>query len=241
MLKLSLVSILAVVAAGCGGGDDEEGPPPKARNDGDSPAPNKPAAAPTGVLKTYTHVEDVVTPEERETIRHAFKERDFVVDPSGENRDPFQSYVVMQEGMQADKTTVDPATELCAKKQLVATNYAIRDLKLAGIVARGTKRYALMQDTANYGHIVARGDCVGREKARVKDIGAGYITFEITPEIAVTQGGVPRPAEERSVQLYPGELTVTTPDADGMKRPTSDAIMPDQPVPGQAVTRPINQ
>jgi Tfp pilus assembly protein PilP len=231
---------LAVAAAGCGGDDEEGGPPPKASS-GNSPAPNKPAAAATGVLKTYTHVEDVVTPEERETIRHAFKERDFVVDPSGENRDPFQSYVVMQEGMQADKTPIDPATELCAKKQMVATNYAIRDLKLAGIVARGTKRYALMQDTANYGHIVARGDCVGREKARVKDIGAGYITFEITPEIAVSQGGVPRPAEERSVQLYPGELTVTTPDADGMKKAPSEAIMPEQPVPGQAVTRPINQ
>ena len=36
-----------------------------------------------------------------------------------------------------------------------------------------------MMDTGNLGHIVHRNDCVGKEKAFVKDIGTGYITFEV--------------------------------------------------------------
>lgn len=239
MLKYLVLALTLTSAVGCGGDDEGGGPPPKSANGANPEGPG--AAAPPGAgsgsaLKAYAHVEEIVTEEERETIRHEFKERDFVIDASGENRDPFQSYVLMQVGLQAEAPTVDPATELCAKRQMVATNYSVRDLKLSGIVARGTRHFALMQDSANFGHIVARGDCVGREKARVKDIGAGYITFEITPETVIGVGGVARPAEERSVQLYPGELTVTTPGGSDNKRDGGNAVMP-----GQTGTTPNNQ
>lgn len=238
MLKHMVLAIVLAGAVGCGGDDEGGGPPPKANgeNPGGGGAATKPGAGSGSALKTYTHVEEIVTEEERETIRHEFKERDFVIDATGENRDPFQSFVLMQVGLQADTPTVDPATELCAKRQMVATNYSVRDLKLTGIVARGTRHFALMQDSANFGHIVARGDCVGREKARVKDIGAGYITFEITPETVIGVGGTARPAEERSVQLYPGELTVSTPGGGDTKREAGDAVMP-----GQSGTMPKNQ
>ncbi|MBP9084978.1 MAG: pilus assembly protein PilP [Kofleriaceae bacterium] len=238
MLKHLVLAIALTGTIGCGDDDAGGGPPPAANgaNPAGAGAAAKPGAGSGAALKTYTHVEEIVTEEERETIRHEFKERDFVVDPNGENRDPFQSYVVMQVGLQAEAPTVDPATKLCAGLQMVATNYSVRDLKLTGIVARGTRHYALMQDSANYGHIVARGDCVGREKARVKDIGAGYITFEITPEAVIGIGGTARPAEERSVQLYPGELTVSTPGGGDTKREAGDAVMP-----GQSGTTPNNR
>ncbi len=230
MLKHMVIAIVLIAAVGCGGDDEGGGPPPKAN--GENPAGTAAAAQPGAgsgsALKTYTHVEEIVSEEERETIRHEFKERDFVIDASGDNRDPFQSYVLMQVGLQADTPTVDPATALCAKRQLVATNYSVRDLKLSGIVARGTRHFALMQDSANFGHIVARGDCVGRENARVKDIGAGYITFEITPETVIGASGIARPAEERSVQLYPGELTVKTSGGGDSKRDADSAVMPGQ-------------
>ena len=230
MLKNMVLALMLTLTVGCGGDDEGGGPPPKPNgaNPAAAGATARPGAGSGSALKTYSHVEEIVTEEERETIRHEFKERDFVVDPSGENRDPFQSYVLMQVGLQADTPNVDPATELCAKRQMVATNYSVRDLKLTGIVARGTRHFALMQDSANFGHIVARGDCVGRENARVKDIGAGYITFEITPETVIGSTGVARPAEERSVQLYPGELTVKPAGASDSKRDSENAVMPGQ-------------
>src|SRR5438067_888712 len=51
------------------------------------------------------------------------------------------------------------------------------------------------------GQIIKRGDCVGKEKAVVKDIGTGYVTFLINPDQA--DNAAKRPSEEHSVQLYP--------------------------------------
>jgi hypothetical protein len=49
------------------------------------------------------------------------------------------------------------------------------------------------------GYIIKRGDCVGKEKAVVKDIGLGYITFAVEPD-------------EFSVQLNPKQLMVSDPE-----------------------------
>ncbi len=140
---------------------------------------------------------------ERESIRHEFKDRDFVAD---QVRDPFQSFVIAQPGMteEPDKKQEGPCNRA---EQFVASNYSYLELRLVGIVAQGTQRKVLMMDRGNLGHIIRRGDCVGKEKAVVKDIGTGYVTFVIAPDPEdKTPNKVP---EERSVQLHPTGLTVT--------------------------------
>lgn len=138
---------------------------------------------------------------ERESIRHEFKDRDFVAEQA---RDPFESFLLPQAGLGQPSESKPDLDKTCTRPdQLVATNYSYEDLKLVGIVAQGTQRKALMMDTANLGHIVKRNDCVGKEKAIVKDIGTGFVTFVITPE---GDDKVKRPPVEKSVQLYPNGL-----------------------------------
>lgn len=138
---------------------------------------------------------------ERDSIRHEFNDRDFVAEQA---RDPFQSYVIIQAGIgQRSSSSVKPEPHQSCKRpdQFVATNYSYQDLRLVGIVAEDTQRKVLMIDTANLGHIIRRGDCVGKEKAVVKDIGTGYVTFVVDED-----SDLKRPAQETSVQLHPGNL-----------------------------------
>lgn len=212
-MKATLALSLSLVAmAACGGDGDDEGSSSAATPARPAtPQPARPAAPGARGAKnakpltTYRHVEELVgSPDEASRIRHQFRESDFVQDPAGDNRDPFRSYILSTGILDSRPGLPVEASDICTAKQMVATNYSVRDLKLVGIVSRGLRRYALMQDTANVGQIVTRGDCVGKEKARVKEIGAGYVTFEVMPE-GLTPG-VPRVPEERSVPLYPDEL-----------------------------------
>ncbi|MDB4955390.1 MAG: hypothetical protein JWO36_2959 [Myxococcales bacterium] len=141
---------------------------------------------------------------ERDSIRHEFRDRDFVAEQA---RDPFQSFVLIQPGTQDKATVAIAPTPKCTRgDQFVATNYSFADLKLVGIVAKGTERKVLMLDSTQLGHIIRRGDCVGKEKAVVKDIGTGYVTFQVEAD-PVTK----RATEEHSVQLHPAQLNVDQP------------------------------
>ncbi len=158
---------------------------------------------------------------ERDSIRHEFMDRDFVAD---QVRDPFQSFIVPQKGLEgpSDHKIEGPCTR---PEQFVAGNYSYLDLKLVGIVAQGTQRKVLMLDRTNYGHIIKRGDCVGKEKAVVKDIGPGFVTFVIHPDADDKTPN--RVAEERSVQLHPKGLQVapeSLPEA--ASEPTAPIVAP---------------
>jgi Tfp pilus assembly protein PilP len=206
-----LIGFACISANGCGD-SEEDAPPARPVVPPENPAgagPITPAGAATkGLLTTYTHVEERMdSDEEKATIRHQFRESDFVQDLEGENRDPFRSFILATGIIDQRPGLPVEASDICTSKQMVATNYSVRDLRLVGIVSRGLKRYALMQDSANLGQIVSRGDCVGKEKARVKEIGTGYVTLEIMPEVVAD--GAPRIAEERSIRLYPEELPVS--------------------------------
>ena len=147
--------------------------------------------------------------KERDAIRHTFRPRDFVA--TLDTRDPFQSFIVAQPGIGSgsdEKSTRDPSRSCTRDDQMVAQNYSYQDLKLVGIVTQGTQRKVLMLDTTNLGHIIKRGDCVGKEKAVVKEIGKEFITFEVHPEAA--GAGASREPEQRSVQLYPKQIPVSS-------------------------------
>jgi Tfp pilus assembly protein PilP len=159
-------------------------------------------------MVAYKRVEDRVTSDaEKKAIRHRFSERDFAPDVTGtENRDPFRSFVVSQPGIGAGSSPPAEATDACPKKRQWARGFSARELKLVGIVSRGTIRYALFSDPGQYGYVIHAGDCIGKEKARVKEIGASFVTLEISSETPPNQP--PRPAEQRSIQLHPKDLPI---------------------------------
>lgn len=145
---------------------------------------------------------------ERDSIRHEFKDRDFVAD---QTRDPFRPFLFALKGLEQEPEKKEEGP--CKRQdQFVATNYSYLDLTLVGIVAQGTQRKVLMMDRGNLGHIVHRGDCVGKEKAVVKDIGPGFVTFSIAPDDDDKNPN--RGPSERSIQLHPTGLTVAPRDTD---------------------------
>jgi Tfp pilus assembly protein PilP len=157
---------------------------------------------------------------ERDTIRHEFKDRDFVAD---QMRDPFQSYVIVPQELveKTDKKIEGPCTR---KEQFVASNYSYMDLILVGIVSQGTQRKVLMMDRGNLGHIIRRGDCVGKEKAVVKDIGTGYVTFVVQAEEDGRNQA--QPPQEHSVQLHPKTLDVGSDEGPETQAPSAPIVAP---------------
>ncbi|KAB2882102.1 MAG: pilus assembly protein PilP, partial [Kofleriaceae bacterium] len=168
----------------------------------------------------YTQVEALAADEkEAKSLRHQFRETDFQVDPTGTvNRDPFRSYVINQPGVSSTDTTLTAQpTELCPAKKQIANTYMARELKLVGIVARGTERTALFSDTAQKGHLVKRNDCIGKEKGRVVEIGAAYAKAEISAD--PLPGQPPRPPDIIIYQLYPEQLPINPDDTSGGPAP----------------------
>lgn len=205
---LWLAAALLLVASGCG----DSGEPPPADNFGAPPAPppnqqtSKPGAGKEAQLRFHTKIDDVLGEEQAQRLRHKFSVDDF--GPSiGTNarRDPFRSLAAAQLAAAAEQESQpsDPG-QLC--KEVVAEDSAIRDLRLVGIVLRGSRSYALFVDKASKGHIVTKSDCLGVEKARVTSVRAGFVTLQITPE--VVQGGPESQLQERTIALYPDEIPV---------------------------------
>jgi len=160
---------------------------------------------------------------ERDAIRHVFKPRDFL---GAEIRDPFYSYVIQQPGLgsTASDEVLDKTQRCTRRDQLVATNYSYQSLKLVGIVSQGTQRKVLMMDASGFGNIIKKGDCVGKEQAWVKDIGAGYVTFTIDKR---DPNNPDREPEEQAVQLYPTQVSVNTQVEDpGARTPIAPIVTP---------------
>jgi Tfp pilus assembly protein PilP len=158
---------------------------------------------------------------ERDSIRHEFKDRDFVPD---QTRDPFQSYIIVQKGLEEPVEKHEDLGPCRRQDQLVASNYSYLDMKLVGIVAQGTQRKVLMMDRGDLGHIIRRGDCVGKEKALVKDIGPGFVTFVIQPD---ENDKTPNRAPvEHSIQLNPKGLQVAPQPSDLTQQPQAPVVAP---------------
>lgn len=232
-------SMLLVLALSACGEDEPPPPPPKAP--GAAKAGGKAAAGKDGkALVPKLKVEDrVPDAAEKASIRHQFRDRDFAVEQS--NRDPFQSFVIGQKGLvpsDGNKLPQDVTKKCQRADQFVATNYSYTDLRLVGIVAERAQRRVLMMDAGNLGHIIKKGDCVGREKAVVKDIGTGFITFQVQPEDTST--GQVRNIEEHSVQLYPNQMPVQSQPTPDVPRTQAPVVAPPAAnAPPAPVTAPV--
>jgi Tfp pilus assembly protein PilP len=157
---------------------------------------------------------------ERDQIRHVFQPRDFVAE---QNRDPFQGYYVktIDAGSGSDTLPKDTTARCPKADQLQATSYAYADLKLVGIVAQGTQRKVLLQDPGGIGNIIKRGDCVGKEKAWVKEIGENFVCVEITADATSN-----RPAETRCSELHPKTAAVGSLPTEAAPQAKSTTITP---------------
>ncbi len=205
---LAALACFALVSSGCG--EEQKKPkrqePGKGRKKGKRRGKGKKKGK---ALQGYQKV-----PED---LRHTFTERDFQPDPTGDaNRDPFRSYLLARPLSEGDEGSSGDITEICPPERSLASKYSIRSLNLIGIVLRGTRSYALFRDGSGLGHIIRRGDCMGKEKAVVQEIGVGYVTLEVTPE--APQGLAAPPAQTRTIALYPEELSIegvtSTPSGD---------------------------
>ena len=220
-------ALLFLALVGCGGDEEPAASAPSAPGGGKAAAAAKAAKAKAGKpLVPKLKVEDrVPEPAEKASIRHQFRDRDFAVELS--NRDPFQSFVLGQKGLVPTDSSKLPqdVTKKCQRDdQFVASNYSYTDLRLVGIVAERAQRRVLMMDAGNLGHIIKKGDCVGREKAVVKDIGTGFITFQVQPEDTST--GQARNIEEHSVQLYPNQMPVQSQPTPDVPRAQAPVVAP---------------
>jgi len=166
---------------------------------------------------------------ERDGIRRDIRESDF----ASPARDPFQSYVIIAPGMgegSGEMPTAVPLKHCTRKDQFPAKAYSYADMKLVGIVSRGTMRKALMMDSANRGWIIKRGDCVGKEQAVVKEIGTGSITFVVDADASSKRG-----AEMRTVQLHPETTTTEEDDEPAPSREQGPApVTPRPETPGKS-------
>lgn len=216
LIRLALVVSLGVplsLTTACGGDDEGQAKPAKKAG---KKKRRKKAKKKAATLQSVAKVDDA--------LRHAFTERDFQTDPSGEkNRDPFRSFLISQVLSEGDEGSSGDVTEICPPERSIAVKYSLRSLNLIGIVLRGTRSYALFRDSARFGHIVRRGDCLGKEKAVVNEIGVGYVSLEVTPE--APQGTAAPPAQKRTIALYPEELSVED------VAPSPEAATGDEPMP----------
>jgi Tfp pilus assembly protein PilP len=158
-------------------------------------------------------------PKVAEEFRKALDKLDFAPDPSGDvNRDPFRSYLIdlaQVQGKGKKAPGEEGIQDECVGRGIVAENYGLRDLRLTGIVHRGTRTWALFTDSQNLGHNAKRGDCLSKERARVKDIGADRVTVEIRGQ---APPGAPAPPPREEVwRLYPDELDIETQSGGGQR------------------------
>ena len=150
-----------------------------------------------GVLVTYAKVDDAL-------YRIAFTPDMFQPDPVGDkNRDPFRSYLVDEQTTATTQGKNTQSVDEC-ERRMVAESYGLRDLNLVGIVKKGTTAYALFTDSQQFGHIARRGDCLSKDKARVKEIGQSSIIVEVRGDAPPGQPA-PEPREEEW-RLHPEQL-----------------------------------
>ena len=146
-------AVLCGLAAGCGSEEVVRGRPPSAS------AKRASSAAPPG---STAAAGDAGMP------KIDFQEAEFA--ENERSRDPFRTYELM---------FVDEArNRVKSQREVVLDQYAIDELKLVGIVTRIQPSKAMLVDPTGKGHIVQRGQFVGRPEV-VEAGGARSASYEI--------------------------------------------------------------
>jgi type IV pilus assembly protein PilP len=120
-----------------------------------------PVAAPTATA-TATSSPDAGTP------RMDFQEAEFT--ESDRSRDPFRANSTL--------FVEEVRGKVRSQREVVLDHYALDELKLVGIVTRIEPAKAMLVDPTGKGHVVQRGQFVGRPEV-VQSTGARSTTYEI--------------------------------------------------------------
>jgi type IV pilus assembly protein PilP len=147
---LSLLTLVFVIN-GCGGDDVVEGAPagsgkPAAGAAAAAPAHGAAGAADAGAEGGYDPSANLPPLPLRE-----FQERDF--DETDQSRDPFRSF--------AGVFAAQAKSKILIQRKVLVEQYALEELRLAGIVNRGVSR-ALLTDPKGLGWVAKVGDFVGK-------------------------------------------------------------------------------
>jgi Tfp pilus assembly protein PilP len=135
--------------------------------------------------------------------RKDFTPSDFQPDPTGDvNRDPFFSYLVAAPPAAGQGPS---STDECTENR-VCEKYAYPDMRLMGIVMRGTKNFAMFKDPTGLGQVVFQGDCIAKEKARVIEITPSCVRIEIRG--VAPPGAEAPPAHEDKRCLHPDDIEI---------------------------------
>jgi type IV pilus assembly protein PilP len=148
----SAVVAIALVLAGCG---DEVGQDTRAAPPGSASGAAVGSAAPAAALPPGAQ-------------RREFPEADFT--ETERSRDPFRPY--------AKKFAEDEKGRSKSQRQVLLAEFSVDDLKLIGIVTRIAPARAMLVDPTGKGHVVRRGDFVGRADV-VQLAGASGSTYEL--------------------------------------------------------------
>jgi type IV pilus assembly protein PilP len=103
-----------------------------------------------------------------ETPKIDFQETEFV--ESDRSRDPFRSF--------ADKVAAEARDKMKSQREVVLSDYSVDELKLIGIVTRIEPAKAMLVDPTGVGHVIQRGQFVGRSEI-VQAGGPNGATYEI--------------------------------------------------------------
>ena len=185
----SLALLVAMVGvAGCGGGEKEEGF--QGFLGGGTNEEQPPSEAEVAATQAAAA---------REAQAHVFADEDFA-ELDIQNRDPFRSYA---KAFQAQAAAP-------AQRRVLLPSTSLDEMKLIAIVTGIATPRAMLTDTASVGHVVRRGDYIGR------------------PEIVQTGGteGMPVTLNWRVDRIRPGSVVLTREDPSSPDKPPLTRVMP---------------
>jgi type IV pilus assembly protein PilP len=161
MRRLVSLGLVSLLSAACG----SDPPPPQEEFGAGSASPDASAApASSGAApKAAAAAAPSGIPPRREFPEAEFTETE-------RSRDPFRSYT--------SKFAAEVRGAVKSQRQVVLAEFAVDDLKLIGIVTRIAPSRAMLVDPTGRGHVVHRGDFVGRADV-VQTGGTRGSTYEL--------------------------------------------------------------
>jgi type IV pilus assembly protein PilP len=157
MRHLVALSVFSALVAACG-----SDPPPDTAVGSASAAADGSAAPAAAAGKGAKAAPSAIPP------RREFPEAEFT--ETERSRDPFRSY--------SSKFAEESKGAVRSQRQVVLAEFSVDDLKLIGIVTRITPSRAMLVDPTGRGHVVHRGDFVGRADV-VQTGGSRGSTYEL--------------------------------------------------------------
>jgi len=183
-----LVLVAFVGVAGCGGDDEEELGGARGLGEGADAA-----------KKEATKTEAEKSAAAMDTGPVVFTDDDFA-ELDIQNRDPFRSYAKAFKAQAAAP----------AQRRVLMPSTSLDEMKLIAIVTGIATPRAMLTDTAQVGHVIRRGDYIGR------------------PEVVQTGGseGMPVTLNWRVDRIRPGSVVLTREDPTAPDKPPLTRVMP---------------